>query len=244
MALAITNRGAVTAGAASNATRTATSASFTPAAGSIVVAAASGYWGTNTQLSYVASDTFGDTGGTAWAQVARGGQIHSGVESMETSIWARVIGTGASAGTITATRGVGTTYWSTVLQCSEITGGNTTTPSGAIGSNTTTSGTTLLITLSGSPASTSLVLTVIHGAGVGTPTATVPAGYTALNNDNFDTEQHASAYLNGSAASTLTWATGAAAFALDACAAEFLVAPSGGVVVPVFVHHRRMIGAA
>lgn len=216
----VTNRGTVTAGAASNATLTVTSASFTPAAGSLLVAIVRGYLQGNFQLAYTPTDTIGGTGGTAWVQGANAPRKNGTIESVDVTIWTRRVGTSPSAGTITSTRNGGTTYWSSVQQIVEVAGQDATNPTKLSATGTVASGTTLTLDFGAPIGTDSLVISAFHGAGVGTPLATIPSGFTVLDNDNFDTEQHASAYILANAAQTHQWATGAAAFPLDGCALE------------------------
>jgi hypothetical protein len=137
---------------------TSVSDAYTPTAGSLAIVFASR--DTSASESATIADTWGDTGGTAWASVDTADQNLGGSTRHQRAYWFyRLIGTGASSGTATVTWTGGTTG-AIGAHFLEITGQHTTTPVVQNHTATATNGATtgLTNTMSAALASTSMLL--------------------------------------------------------------------------------------
>lgn len=171
----------------------ATTASFTPAANSLVIVVVSSFTASGTAaVTYSISDTLG---GYSWTKVEA---TNGGVGNATTATIFYAVAPGSpTAGTVTVTpSSTGLASWGMLVQPFQITGNATSSPVAATG--TAASAT---VTLSGVPASTSEVL-VLGSAGQGSdPASTQPSGMTALFTDvHSGTYTYSTAgYKNGSA---------------------------------------------
>ncbi len=247
MAITVTDRGTFQTAAGGAITYSATSASFTAAAGSILVVGitinADNNTGGSTSISFGASDTIADTGGGSWGERAACnlGSVIAGHYNEAAVLWTRVIGTTPGASktvTVTATRTVG--------------GGNTTddgwfaghlwevagqhaTPIGLTASpSPATSVTTFNTDLGSTPAATSAVFSAFHlDNDTGTTDPVQPSGWTESD------QQHPGwgafsnwAYKIGSVVQSPQWSgvSSGASNRVLASAVEIVAAASAGFV--------------
>jgi hypothetical protein len=195
-----------------------TSASFTPAAGSLLLVMMGGVCaGAGTAIAWTASDNFGDTGGTAWTVQKSTLDVFS--YGVGCAIAWRRVGTGASAGQITVTETPGgsadRSLWASF---EEVTG-----PAIVVQqAQNTGTGTTLGVSLGVAPAATSWVYSDSFSV-FGVPT--LPSGFNLV--DAYAAGGGAgdgkTAYDPLSAAQTTTW-SGLAANGNTAVAVEVAIA--------------------
>lgn len=201
------SRGSGEHGPASQATHTVSSSSFTPSAGNVVVCLVGGFCASNP--TWTPSDSFGDSGGTSWAQADVIETTNSVGYHQETAIWWRRIGTGAGASTITCARTspggtvdgwIAAAFWQ--LSASGTIGVGLTDD----GSKSGTSGTTIALDLGSSPTSTSLVASVMFQytglAGV-VDTDALQINY--VSDATGDDQELKTCYVPGAAVQTLDW---------------------------------------
>lgn len=179
------------------------SAAMSPSAGDLIcvelAANCKSDLGTS-DLTFVITDTIGDSGGTAWSRQDGGGHnmvctrgaVAAGNYMEKTEIWWRVIGTGPGvAKVVTAT---GTAFGGTQTsstdgwiwgQFLEVSGQASSNPIGfstGATSRQATGPTTYTMTMNGSASSTSALVSVIHGDNTGV-NATLPSGWSILNHN-------------------------------------------------------------
>ena len=222
MALSIASKGAVT----TSSTATLSTASFTPAAGAVLVVS---YFGFLNAIGTVSiSDNFGDTGGGSWTPFTGNFTTTTGTFQQSYGGWYRVIGTGASAGT-------------TTVSASGWTGGN---HSLCVDQVTTSSGTlsvpqtncvaasfsaTGSVSLGSAPNSASLVWSGAGCGQSGRTSAVTTSGFTLLDRVN-TTSSNATYYINTAGPTTVAWNGLSASQTNALVACEVAVTTSGGSV--------------
>ncbi|HUK35860.1 MAG TPA: LamG-like jellyroll fold domain-containing protein [Vicinamibacterales bacterium] len=246
MALALTDWGVAQLTAGGSQTTSCTKSGLNVTAGSlqvvmVLVDAVNNAGGVTQNVTVSITDTIGDTGGGSWTKtpVCERGTVNAGQYWEHASIWTRKIGTSPGSSKSITVTAVGTSNGQTVsndawMWCDfvEVTGQ----AASPIGASTGTTGrqatgsTTFTCTLGASPASSSLVFTCLHGDNTVT-VATVPSGYTQLNESHpAYGETSASAYKNGSASSTAQWTGLDTASSYLGCALEIVAASSGTAI--------------
>jgi len=200
MAITITDRGTFQTAKGGSITMSATSASFSVAAGTILLFGVGSQvlngTGGSSDITFTASDTIGDTGGGTWTRQASctRGAVGNGVYAERNEVWTRVIGTTPGASktvTFTATwnnGGSGTTADGYMAAHLWENAGQHATPIGLTASpSPVTTGTTFNTDLGGVPASDSAVFGVIQddsqGDDVG-PATVPPSGWTEADEQN------------------------------------------------------------
>lgn len=226
-------------------TMTAALAALSPSAGNLLVAVsllnAQNTSGSAQTPVCAISDNIADTGGGTWTAgpvCSRGSTIDTNYMEM-LQIWTRVIGTSPGASktataTFTANAGAITAsadgyVWLNVFELA----GQHATP---VGFGTGSTGrqaagpTTYPLTLGGSPAASSLIITAIH-ADDQTTIPTLPSGYSAGSSTlpaDWGAAPVVSAYLNGGGSSSLSWTGLNTAPNHLAVALEIVAAAGGG----------------
>jgi hypothetical protein len=217
MALTVTDRGEFQTAAGGAITHTATSAAFSPAAGSLLVAMVTLNAvnnGASSDETFAVTDNIGDTGGTAWTQQAScsRGAVASPQYMEKVAIWTRVVGTTPGASktvTVSGTYLSGASNTSTdgwfYATLAEVAGQHATPIGASVSPSLQTSITQFSETLSGVPASTSAIFSVIHSDADST-IPTVPAGWTPHQSEGPAWgASSATGYINGSGSQTLIW---------------------------------------
>lgn len=215
----------LTAAATSTSQAATTSASFTPAAGALVIVVLTAFTGSGASaFIYSISDTLG---GLSWTKVER--SIFSSPNATTTTIFTAFAPASPIAGTVTVTPSVtGSTGFGMVMEVVQVT--NT------AGVGATGVGSGASATLSQAPASTSLVLAA-NTVGLGSdPGVTQPTGFTALFTDTHaGTNSYGTVgYKNGSASQTVTFTNGssnAATVVIEIQAPSSIAASFSGIPV-------------
>lgn len=206
-----------------------TTNSIQPAAGSVVAAIVVQEIASGSPSAGTITDTYGDTGGTAWAlQIAQGG-------SAKAQIYTRKIGTGPSGGNVTWTGPAGSSQArEALIWAVEIDGVSSATPlqtASATGAGTGS----LTVTFGSAPAASSLILSAFVTSVAGTPT---PSGFSLIDQNNVGADPIGTVAFQASGASTShSWsdasATHCAAVAIELPVASANRATSWNVAAPV-----------
>lgn len=220
-----------TSGASSGATTSlaAVSASFTPDIGSVLIAFVNSRVREGGPHPAVLSDTFGDSGGTAWVETVFDNTNAStigpnGSLNMQTAIWTRKVGSGPVAGTVTAETSADTTTAQRSIQMTlvEWGGSHTATPiQTAHDGNLTTS---LTLTFGSAPLSSSRVFALVNQEGTSvTSGPTGPVGMVVIVDSGWQSGApgHWVGYLGGGGSSSMVWtAGGGTIIGLQGCVVE------------------------
>jgi hypothetical protein len=206
MAITITDRGSDLTETSSD--TTVASASFAPAAGSVLTACV--YWiGVNTTpRTFTVTDTFNDV--DVWASAERITAVEAGSGySMVVEVFSAVAGPSQTgSGVITVTRSAGNIDQSYEGAFQEWAGVDTTSPIGLANSSDTTSGTSAAVNLGAAPAATSALIGILgNDDDAAAPVATPPTAWSELG-DSFSATFEIGrewAYKIGSGAQTSTW---------------------------------------
>lgn len=196
------------------ATTSATTASFTPGANSVVLLMLSGVWDYQPASSptFSVSNTGFGTLTTGWTQLARDSVPMDGATNFDVirEVWACKVGASPTSGTVTVTRQAGT--YQAANQMFWIIAGSVTNAAIPASPNSATmhvvpstlSGT---LTFATAPSSASLVVAVTTCLAFSAPTVTQPAGWTEVvdeNNAAFNGTNELAQKV-GSAAASTSW---------------------------------------
>ena len=234
----VINRGAINVPwNGGSATYVGTGSSFTPAAGALLVAMPSiqsqNNGGTNEALFSI-SDTFGDTGGTAWVRSATSGRgpVVNNQWAETADIWTRTVGSSPHAGAVTVSAAIGSqtsgdfAMWSQQVELpAGWTVGLVASPSPLGGDGCGNASYLLHIEVSAAaPAATSVVLSNFTQDYSSAFQYTKPVGFTVLG-DQYDLASgwqqiFAAASMVGSVPQTHTWSGLVATNRVMACAIE------------------------
>jgi hypothetical protein len=174
MALSRTNRGTAQVAYATAATNTATSSSFTPAAGALMIAML-GQFTDDLTSAITASDTHAGSG--SWTVVTN--QVNDVSNRYQAGYAWAIAGASPGAGTVTITRTAGTTTSGLVVSFEELSGHDPTTPIRQSITNTALSSATMNLTLGGAALAASYGYSMVIDDNAGTPTT--PSGFTQLD---------------------------------------------------------------
>lgn len=242
----VTDRGTFQTAAGGSITLSATSSTFTPAAGSILVVGITvDAKNDNTSSTYDAvfavTDNIGDTGGGAWAQRATctRGLIGLGAYTERVELWTRVIGTSPGAAkTVTASATINVLTTSTdgwlAGHLWEVSGQNASPIGLSASPSPATSVSTFAPNLGSVPAASSTVFGVIHDDNQAGPAVVQPSGWT-------ESDEQAPAFgvisewafINGSSVQSPSWSgfTNSASVRILGVALEIIAAAGGGASI-------------
>jgi hypothetical protein len=224
--LSIVSRAAVDGGSPNS------TPSFTPVAGSVLLVGFLGF--ANAAGTASIADTFGDTGGGTWAPLTGSVFTTGTTYGNQYGGWWRTIGTGASAGAVTITISGWTGGESIVIvdQATLTTGPATVLQSNVVPSNYVASGS---VSLAVAPNIMSMVWSSGATGHTGQALAVTTAGFTALDLVNTGTSlSQATAYDNGSAATTVAWSGLNVGQTSDLMVAEIGPQPTTGALTASF----------
>lgn len=226
MAFVVTDRGLVSLDTVSDSTAVLTSASHSPAGGSLLVAVTGGDF--TSARTFICADTF--TGTSAWTQTT------ATVGSVRVSIFTATAGASPGSGAITVTRSAGSVSQGWSANFLTVTGQATPYLGGTGSAANTTSGATMSLTISPPPSASSLVIGVAYDSN-NNGAVTQPTSWTEVQDHAITTwgAQFEDAYINGSSVTSPQWSTfqtgafGKAILAIEILAPSSAVFPSGNM---------------